>query len=290
MRAIVVIKNTAYEYRQHEAGLTELLERKDPSVARILPAHEQHHRTVARALDLLGQYMTEVGVVRGAGTSFSTDGYDLVVTLGGDGTVLAASHSIGDDVPLLGINSAPDHSVGHLCAVQGAEGIASALDRVLAGLPATRVDRMAVHRNGKLLSDCVLNDALFCDICPAATSRYIVNWRGLSEEQKSSGFWISTGVGSTAAISSAGGHPMSWDIGALQYVARELFYPGVPGRYRVDQAIIRAGEPFEIISKMAAGRLYVDGSHKEFGVVVGDRLTFGVSPVALHLYPPGASV
>ena len=40
---------------------------------------------------------------------------DLVVTIGGDGTLLAASHAIGD-TPILGINSAPDFSVGFFCS------------------------------------------------------------------------------------------------------------------------------------------------------------------------------
>ncbi len=38
-----------------------------------------------------------------------------MITVGGDGTLLAASHSVRD-VPILGINSAPGYSVGFFCA------------------------------------------------------------------------------------------------------------------------------------------------------------------------------
>ena len=38
----------------------------------------------------------------------------IVISLGGDGTLLHASHHVGGDVKLLGINSCPQNSVGHL--------------------------------------------------------------------------------------------------------------------------------------------------------------------------------
>ena len=41
----------------------------------------------------------------------------LVISLGGDGTLLHASHHVGGDVLLLGINSCPAHSVGHMCPI-----------------------------------------------------------------------------------------------------------------------------------------------------------------------------
>jgi NAD+ kinase len=41
------------------------------------------------------------------------DAWDLVVTLGGDGTLLWASHLVGPETPMLAINSAPRTSVGY---------------------------------------------------------------------------------------------------------------------------------------------------------------------------------
>ena len=43
-------------------------------------------------------------------------GARLVVTVGGDGTLLAASHLVGGGVPVVGINSSPRSSVGFFCA------------------------------------------------------------------------------------------------------------------------------------------------------------------------------
>lgn len=35
---------------------------------------------------------------------------DLVISVGGDGTVLSASHFLGDNIPLVGVNSDPDRA------------------------------------------------------------------------------------------------------------------------------------------------------------------------------------
>src|SRR5690606_40113643 len=97
----------------------------------------------------------------------------LVVTVGGDGTLLAASHSV-HDVPILGVNSAPRYSVGVFCAAR-AQGIRKTLADALEGrLPETRFSRMAVSVNGQVRSERVLNEALFCHAVPAATSNYIL--------------------------------------------------------------------------------------------------------------------
>lgn len=35
---------------------------------------------------------------------------DLVISVGGDGTVLSASHFLGDNIPLVGVNSDPNRA------------------------------------------------------------------------------------------------------------------------------------------------------------------------------------
>src|SRR3989338_8378221 len=40
---------------------------------------------------------------------------DLLITVGGDGTALTTSH-FTDDIPILGVNSAPQSSVGFFCS------------------------------------------------------------------------------------------------------------------------------------------------------------------------------
>ena len=55
-------------------------------------------------------------LVRRAHAAFDASDAALVIAVGGDGTLLAASHSVSE-TPILGVNSAPRHSVGFFCAL-----------------------------------------------------------------------------------------------------------------------------------------------------------------------------
>src|SRR5205807_2057876 len=88
--------------------------------------------------------------------------YDLVVTVGGDGTLLSVSHQVGPGVPVLGVNSAPDHSVGFFCAAKKGtihKTLRAALDGTLKKVELTR---MRVDVNGERIHGRVLNEELFC--------------------------------------------------------------------------------------------------------------------------------
>src|SRR5262245_32132677 len=54
---------------------------------------------------------------------------DLVISVGGDGTLLGASHYVRDGM-MLGVNSAPGDSVGHFCSANRAN-FAERLDAIL---------------------------------------------------------------------------------------------------------------------------------------------------------------
>src|SRR4029453_1431301 len=141
---------------------------------------------------------------RPAGEPFQAAGLDLVVTVGGDGTLLSASHYV-DDVPILAINSAPSHSVGFFCGARSGEAKSAITAAMRGTLRRTVLTRMKVTLNGEVVAGRVLNDTLFCHASPAATSRYILELGETFEQQKSSGMWIGPAAGSTAAQRSAGG-------------------------------------------------------------------------------------
>ena len=223
----MVAKRTAYRLfveEEQDARITRLLKSDDPSVRRMRRSHEEHEGTVeevARALDALG---ADVEWIRRAHAPYDPDGAALVVTVGGDGTLLAASHRVGR-TPIVGVNSAPSHSVGFFCGVKKGH-VHKALRQALEGkLRAVSLSRMSVHLNGKVISTRVLNDALFCHRSPAATTRYILRFGRVVEEQKSSGFWIGPAAGSTAAQRSGGGKILPLTSTDLQLVVREPYTP-----------------------------------------------------------------
>lgn len=273
-KVAVIVKRTTYRkfvLEVHDPLFARLLRRHDPTVGRLKQSHDDHESTireVEQALDVLGADV----VFRGGPRARVPARTDLVVTIGGDGTLLAASHSIGDDTPLLGINSAPESSVGFFCG--GAKGtVKETLARALGGrLAKTKLTRMRVELNGEVLHDRVLNEALFCHASPAATSRYILSLAAREEDQRSSGIWVGPAAGSTAAQRSAGGEILPLESTRLQYVVREPYTPA-GGRFRFARGLIEPDEELVIRSKMRAAKVFLDGHRIVHSATIGDVLT-----------------
>jgi NAD+ kinase len=283
-KVIIVAKRTALDRFLEEGRdprIERLLERSDPSVRRWQPAHDDHKGTLALVQRTLAKLGAEVWTVHGAGGRFDSKGVSLVVTVGGDGTLLAASHNIGD-TPLLGVNSAPKHSIGYFCAAQR-NNVAELLEGALAGrVRPVELTRMSVMVDGRQASTRVLNEALFCHAIPAATSRYIVRFGRRREEQRSSGVWIGTAAGSTGALHSAGGKIRALTSKALQAVVREPYYGSGPA-FRLQRLDIPELASLEIQSKMQDACLFLDGPFKRVRVALGETMTFSASPEPLRV-------
>jgi NAD+ kinase len=281
-RVAVIMKRTTYRkfiLETHDPLIARLLKKRDPSVARLIQSHEAHEETVREVEAALDALDAEI-VFRGGPRALVPARTDLVVTVGGDGTLLAASHLVSDGCPLLGINSAPDHSVGFFCG--GSKGSVQAiLARALCGaLAPMELSRMRVELNGKVLHARVLNEALFCHASPAATSRYILRLPDGEEEQRSSGLWIGPAAGSTAAQRSAGGKVLPLRSESLQYVVREPYTPA-GGHFRFARGLVERGETLTIRSKMREGKVYLDGHRIVHAVTIGDVLTMRRSDESL---------
>jgi NAD+ kinase len=284
-RVHVVLKRSSWSKwveREADARIVALVEAGDETVRRMRPGHIDHIETIEETRKALADLGAEA-VWHDHPHDFEVEGRcDLVVTVGGDGTLLGASHGIGPGIALLGVNSAPAHSIGFFCAArkgQVREALASALDGTLERVELTR---MRVELNGARLHDRVLNEALFCHESPAATSRYILRLqappRGVEpiivaeDEHKSSGLWIGPAAGSTAAQQSAGGRVLPLDSPDLQFVAREPYRPhGQPPGMTL--GIVADGQSLAVKSRMRQGRVFLDGDRLVHDVTIGDVLT-----------------
>jgi len=281
-RVAVVVKRTSYRkfiLEVHDPLIARLLRRRDPTVGRLKQSHEDHESTTREVEDALDELGAEI-VFRGGPRARVPPRVDLVITVGGDGTLLAASHMLGDGIPLLGINSAPGHSVGFFCgATKGT--VKKTIERALAGdLSTTELTRMRVELNGKVLHARVLNEALFCHSSPAATSRYILGLRSGQEEQRSSGLWVGPAAGSTAAQRSAGGKVLPLESERIRYVVREPYTPA-GGRFRYARGLVEPGEELVLRSKMREAKVFLDGHRIVHSVTMGDVLTMRRSDESL---------
>ena len=269
MRALVVYKRSHYELYESRMGLRTLREQAHPFVRSMMLSHEANQRTLAavhRAFDAVGMIYDCIyrGELRG------TEGYDLLCSVGGDGTFLeVARHSV--TTPVLGINSDPQRSIALFCAADQ-ETVHKRLEAVLAGkLREVRLARMRVTINGEPLGYYALNDLLFCHANPAAMTAYILRLGNEQEAQKSSGVWFASAAGSTAAIRSAGGRRLPLRSRRLQYLVREPYVAdGSP--YRLGKGMVAPDTQVELTSKTRQGRLYIDGSHRHVPCGLGDVL------------------
>lgn len=206
----------------------------------------------------------------------------LVITVGGDGTLLATSAWVTGAV-LLGVNSAPRSSVGYLTVARRAT-FARILDRVARGtLQPQSVSRLEVKLDGRLLEP-MLNDVLVAHDRPAATSRYRLRLGRQLEEHRSSGLWVATPAGSTAGIHSAGGQALPLAARELQFRARELYRGRNQGEARLASGFLKEGNRLVVESAMSEGWLFPDGSRRATPFPFGATAVFRLAEAPLRLF------
>jgi NAD+ kinase len=232
----------------------------------------------------------------------------LVIALGGDGTLLHASHYVGEETLLLGVNSCPPHSVGALCAAT-APTFSTLLDAALGGY-ATVVPtrRLLVGTSDGHALPLALNDLLLCNQHPAATSRYQISvvqecdppsyGEGTCvplrmEAQLSSGLWVAAPAGSSAVIRGYGLPQLPLDSHAFHLAVREpyvgmeerAFAPN--GGYQLDRLTLNGDlESLSLFCRMRTGLVCVDGPDNGIRLGFGARVTISMpSETALRLIP-----
>lgn len=280
MRALVVYKKSHYELYEARTGLQTLREQAHPFVRSMMLSHDANQRTLAavhRAFETVGVRYDCIyrGELRSAA------GYDLLCSVGGDGTFLeVARHSV--TTPVLGINSDPQRSIALFCAADQ-DTVQKRLEAVLAGqLHEVRLARLQVAINGAPLDFYALNDLLFCHANPAAMTTYTLRLGDVKEAQKSSGVWFASAAGSTAAIRSAGGRRLPLRSRRLQYLVREPYVAdGSP--YRLGKGVVAPDAQLELISKTRQGRLYIDGSHRHVPCGLGDVMQVSTAAPPLRV-------
>jgi len=282
-RALVVYKKSYYElygYTERAGRFAALQAHRDTIIEPMRLSHEENTRTledVQTAFEAVGipydcRYRGEMG---------SVTGYDLLISVGGDGTFLeVARYAL--DTPVLGVNSDPERSTAFFCAANRST-IRAHLAVLLAGhMHEVRLARLQVTINERPLPYYALNDLLIAHANPAAMTSYTLRLGAISEPQRSSGLWVSTAAGSTAAIRAAGGRILPLRSRRLQYLVREP-YNGDRCRYRLLKGTAGPDTPLEVTSKTRRGRLFMDGPHLRFSLGLGDVLTVTTAATPLRV-------
>ena len=282
-RVLVVYKESAYRRFLSSRQLVRSL-KKGNYWKVIRGSHQRQNDTLAgvkavlRAGGISADWVSRDRVRRLRGVDRR---YQFVISVGGDGTLLDASHQVVK-IPVLGVNSDPLRSVARFsgCDVKKFPGVLSSY--ISGRLKPLSVPRLEFEVNGRANPWLVLNDLLVTTQSPAGTSRYLLRVGSRVEEQLSSGVWISSAAGSTAAILSAGGKAMPVTLPKFQYVVREAYQKKF-GPRRLVKGILARGQNLELVSRMKEGRIFVDGANLVVPFKLGDRLTVSLSHKPLQV-------
>jgi len=265
---------------------------------------EVHDKALAAVRDALDE------LVRDRGTAISYKaretvsredfvGRDLVIILGGDGTLTSIAHSIDSDTPVMGVNSHPqdddeDGSYGFYMGSDTkhfAEDVRSALDGtgIVNVLP--RLQAEIVTTSGKtVLSDPALNDLIIANTHQYQPSIYKLE-RGADGDhgnidtvQRSSGCLFSTFLGQGAwfrhVVNIEGAtFPMDEVNERYLFASRDL-----PRAERADDGSYWAwtGQPTVMTSDMHRGYIVSDG-WDETHFTRGARVTVDLNGPTLQL-------
>jgi len=185
--------------------------------ARILVVYKKNFEGVHdTALEKMGECLDALQSERGVTTDFKArervhksdfTSRDLIITLGGDGTLTSISHNILDDTPVMGVNSDPQAadpqgSVGFFLdsdMLTFREDIRAALDGQATLNRMPRLQAEITTTSGNVMrSDPALNDLLVSNTHQYMPSKYRLQRGGIDVHQQSSGLLFSTFYGQGA--------------------------------------------------------------------------------------------
>jgi len=295
---VVIQKRTALERYASEfnsdSGRSYFL-RDSQSDQTLQKAHNQHCHTLDSLLTLLTQQrisfalrtLDDLVAEKSGPQSFFQSGkpsglasrLNLVLSVGGDGTLLRTSHYVGGESSLVGINSVPQHSVGHLCSLTP-DTLEAGIAKILDGKQKPKLlRRLVAHTSTGEHLPFAINDIYFGHQHPASASRYNLNIEGphsRSEKQLSSGVWISTAAGSTAAIRSYGLGSLEPTSDQFLLAVREPYNQHSHHLTLTKLALDGDNESVTLFSRMRHGIVCVDGLITTCVLGFGESLEVGL--------------
>lgn len=280
---LVLYKKSAYQiyFLDHRRPILRdkrAVYRKE--LERFRETHEEHYKS----LKIIEQVLRAKGVKyrkHARGSKFSYARYDLVIAVGGDGTFLEAARNIKGQA-ILGVNSDPSWSVGRFC-ISTIINFSKTMECLLKNKFTLKpIERLKVQLDNQKIYVNAVNDVLICHYNPASMSRYLLTIGGRTEEQKSSGIWVATAVGSSGAMYSAGGKLLSVESKQFQYKPREL-YLGQIERVKLRGGILNPHQSIKGTSLMRNGVIFVDGAHVRIPFSFGQSVTISPSADKLNM-------
>jgi len=295
-------KQTAWEYlkNEHENPADVIPKEELDAIKKGHDAHYtalEHIRTI---LEKLGIPYQRVYQPYAAFDEFK--GRDLVIAIGGDGTILNTAHFILDKTPVLTVKSEPK-SVGGLCTINYTQ-FEEAIKNILADKfkieKWARIEGKMVRKQGEVnlrttvgvrmdnKTDLALNEILIGPKYRSGAARYEIEFNGKKEVQLSSGIIVSTGCGSAAWYRNIAGNDGSFsrESDELRFIATE--YDTAKG-YRLVKGSIKPGDKFKIKSLMSINGVASfdgDSNKRMYKFLTGNEMEIKASDKPLYVIIP----
>ena len=188
-----------------------------------------------------------------AGLSVDAMKVDLIIAVGGDGTILRVLQNLKRTVPIIGINVG---KVGFLADVTPDDAL-SVVDSLLRGFQVSEHSRLAVSVNGRRLPSAT-NEAVIVTSRPAKILEYCIEVDGrVLDVLRADGVIVATSSGSTAYAMSAGGPIVDPRVEAFIIVALAAY------KLSVRPWVLYGDSTVKVRIKDKDATLVIDGQYSE---------------------------
>ncbi len=262
-KVVLVCKRSAFYFYSKSADerIRDYVTGNSDNAEQLRLAHDNNQRTI----DSLTRDVEKMGVkyealFRENFKGIDLSAADLLITVGGDGTLLDAAHQVTDEIPVFSVNSDPERSVGYFSEAN-AKNFFEKINGI-DNIPVNRLTRIQVTLDSHVLPELVLNDILVAHRNPAAYMRYELLLGEGMEKHRNSGLLVCTAAGSTAFMYNEGGFFMPLDSKAMQYRQRSV---------RGAQSFFTE-QPLRLLSTTREGMIWIDGEHVKYEFKAGSEL------------------
>ena len=260
-KILVVYKKSTFEIYQSSKDpfVMDFIRKKTKDVETMKQSDYKQKITLDKVLSVIDRFKINYDVIYRADLT-EIKNKDLVISVGGDGTLLEVSHYIRGKMPVLGVNSNPERSIGYFCCTD-AENFEKCLSEI-EKKPVSSLNRLELILNNKKIHEPVLNEVLVAHENPAASTRYRLEANNKTTDYKVTyGFFACTAAGSTGAMYQIGGFIMPLNSSQIQYFSRG-----------VKNEKFGFADEIKITSLTRRGKIFIDGSHLKHGFTLLDSL------------------
>ncbi len=284
-KVLLATKQTALEYyRQSYDSPQDVIPRKLLSLKK--KEHEEHYLSLNLIREVLKKYDISYKTVYmpyAAHEEFLDN--DLIISVGGDGTVLNTARFIRDKTPLLAVKSEKD-SAGVLCTLS-ARDFEKALKSIFLDDFKMQSWTRAEGKFGNKI-DIALNEIAIGTKHFNGLAHYEIRLGGKSERQRSSKIIVATGTGSTGWYANIpySEKRFSPEAKELKYLVSEHIKKH---KYSMVQGSIGPGQTMEITSLMDVdGTINFDGdkNRRMYPFPIGKKLRIKISDSPLKVIIP----